>query len=106
VEIHDDHFPPDAKDADWLPEVGNRGWIVLTKDDRIRYRKHEHEALVSAGVPAFVLTSGNLTGDEMAAIFAKFLPKMRRMASGATGAFIARVTRTRVYKVPLPRKRR
>ena len=37
VEIHDDHFAPDAKDEDWLVEVGKRGWIVLTKDDRIRY---------------------------------------------------------------------
>lgn len=37
VEIHDDHFAPDAKYEDWLVEVGKRGWIVLTKDDRIRY---------------------------------------------------------------------
>jgi hypothetical protein len=34
VEIHDDHFPPDAKDEDWLTEVGSLGWIVLTKDRR------------------------------------------------------------------------
>jgi hypothetical protein len=31
VEIHDDHFPSDAKDEVWLAEVGIRGWIVLTK---------------------------------------------------------------------------
>jgi hypothetical protein len=106
VEIHDDHFPPDAKDADWLRAVGDRGWIVLTKDDRIRYHKHEHEALITAGVRAFLLTSGNLTGDEMAALFVKFLPKMQRMAVGAPGAFIAKVTRTRVDKIPAPRRRR
>ena len=41
VEIHDDHFAPDAKDEVWLVEVGKRGWIVLTKDDRIRYRVTE-----------------------------------------------------------------
>jgi len=38
VEIHDHHFPQNALDEDWLSEVGERGWIVLTKDDRIRYR--------------------------------------------------------------------
>jgi uncharacterized protein with PIN domain len=38
VEIHNDYFLPDANDEEWLPEVGKRGWIVLTKDDRIRYR--------------------------------------------------------------------
>src|SRR6266508_235906 len=57
VEIHDDHFAPDAKDEDWLFEVGKRGWIVLTKDDRIRYRVTERTAIVSARVRAFVLTS-------------------------------------------------
>jgi len=33
--IHHDHFPTDAKDEDWLVQVGQRGWIVLTKDHRI-----------------------------------------------------------------------
>jgi hypothetical protein len=89
----------DAKDADWLPVVGKRGWIVLTKDDRIRYRQHEYDALMNAGVRAFVLSSRNLTGDEMAAIFVKFRSRMERIASGAPGAFIAKVTHTRVYKI-------
>lgn len=99
MEIHDDHFPPDAKDADWLPAVGKRGWVVLTKDDRIRYRQHELEALMDAGVRSFVLTSRNLTGEEMAAIFVKFLSKIQRMAGGTRRAFIARVTQTRVAKI-------
>lgn len=38
VEIHDDHFPQNDPDEDWISEVGKRGWVVLTKDDRIRYR--------------------------------------------------------------------
>ena len=54
VEIHDDHFPSDAKDELWLAEVGIRGWIVLTKDDRNRYRAIERTALASAKVKAFV----------------------------------------------------
>jgi PIN like domain len=35
VEIHDDHFGKNAPDVDWIPEIGNRGWIILTKDARI-----------------------------------------------------------------------
>jgi hypothetical protein len=70
----------------WLPVIGQRGWIVLTKDDRVRYRHHEREALLDAGVRSFVLTSRNLTGDEMAAIFVKFLPRMQRVARGARWA--------------------
>src|SRR5262245_27873965 len=71
VEIHDDHFAPDAKDELWLVEVGSRGWIVLTKDDRIRYRVTERTALAVAKVKTFVLTSTQLQGSEMADAFIK-----------------------------------
>ena len=36
VLVHDDEFEPDARDVDWLQAVGQRGWVVLTKDARIR----------------------------------------------------------------------
>ena len=32
VEAHIDHFPVDALDTEWLPEVSRRGWVVITKD--------------------------------------------------------------------------
>lgn len=35
VEIHDEHFGQGTQDVDWLPEIGEKGWVVLTKDDRI-----------------------------------------------------------------------
>src|SRR3990172_737151 len=53
VRVHDDCFPPDARDEDWLREVGQKGWIVLTKDRHIRYRAPELAALQKAGVIAF-----------------------------------------------------
>jgi len=77
VEIHDDHFPPDAKDEVWLTEVGCRGWVVLTKDDRIRYRITERTAFASAKVKAFVLTSRQLQGSEMAKAFVIALPRIK-----------------------------
>ena len=94
VEIHDDHFAPDAKDEDWLVEVGKRGWIVLTKDDRIRYRVTERTALASARVRAFVLTSSQLQGTEMAAAFVKALPRIKRLIANHTPPFIARISRS------------
>ena len=35
IEFHHDHFAPDAPDTEWLPIVSQRGWVVLTKDERI-----------------------------------------------------------------------
>src|SRR4030095_8597006 len=43
-----------------LPEVGRHGWILLTKDSRIRYRRNEMQALLSWKTRTFVLVSSNL----------------------------------------------
>lgn len=93
VEMHDDHFPQAATDVEWLREVGRRGWIVLTRDTRIRYRSLERMALMQAGVRAFVLVAGNLSGPEMATAFVTALPAIRRFVARYQPPFIARVTR-------------
>jgi hypothetical protein len=67
---------------------------VLTKDDRIRYRVTERAAIVSARVRAFVLTSTQLQGIEMAAAFVKALPRIKRILANNAPPFIARVSRT------------
>jgi predicted nuclease of predicted toxin-antitoxin system len=93
LHIHDDHFPPDAKDEHWLAEAGQRGWIVLTKDHRIRYRHVERLALMKAGVAAFILTSGDLQGDEMAQIFVKALPRITGFLKKHPKPFIAKIAK-------------
>ena len=93
VHVHDDHFPSNAKDAEWLSQVGGHEWVVLTKDHRIRYRNIERMALLKAGVAAFILTSGDLQGEEMAAIFVKALPAVSRFLKKHKKPFIARVSR-------------
>jgi predicted nuclease of predicted toxin-antitoxin system len=93
LHIHDDHFSPDAKDEVWLAEAGQRGWVVLTKDHRIRYRHVERLALMKAGVAAFILTSGDLQGEEMAQIFVNALPRITRFLKNHTKPFIAKVAK-------------
>jgi len=63
VLIHDDHFAPDEQDINGLKAAGEKDWIVLTKDSRIRYRALEKMTLINAGVAAFILTSADLTGN-------------------------------------------
>lgn len=94
VHVHDDHFSPDERDEKWLREVGRKGWIVLTKDTRVRYRGPELAALQKAGVGAFVLTSGDLQGSEMAEAFVRALPAIKRFVAKNSPPFIARVTRS------------
>lgn len=94
VRIHDDLFPQNAADTVWLTEAGKQAWIVLTKDTRIRYRAIETAALRASKVRAFVLTAkGDLSGQEIADIFIKALPPIRRLCSKEPPPFIARVSR-------------
>lgn len=91
--MHDDHFPPDARDDEWLESVGRKNWVVLTKDRRIRYRKLERDALLRNGVRAFVLTAGDITGEEMAWLFVKALPRLQRLLTRIRRPFIAAISR-------------
>src|SRR5260221_14400832 len=50
VMVHDDHFPQNTRDEVWLGEAGKRQWVVLTKDENIRYRTNELMALRAASV--------------------------------------------------------
>lgn len=48
--------PRGTLDDDWLPIVGRRALVVITRDKRIRYRKVEKDRWVAFGVRGFVLT--------------------------------------------------
>ena len=75
VEIHDEHFARDEEDRVWLRMAGERGWVVLTKDQKLRYRPLEIAALRASSARVFVLTAGNLRGIEIAAVFLEALPR-------------------------------
>jgi len=94
VETHDDHFAPDAKDEEWLLPVGSKKWIIFTKDQRIRYRNPEKLAVKKAKACVFTISGGDLKGIEMAEVFIKALPKIKKFVKKHQPPFIARVTKS------------
>jgi len=100
--VHDDVFPPGTPDQEWLREAGQNGWIVLTKDKKIRYRDIERRALEEARVGAFVLTGKNLTGDEMGRAFVSAIPRMLRVIRKTTRPFLATVSASGAVSQLLP----
>ena len=93
VEVHDDHFAQNAPDEVWLPEVGRRGWAVLTKDERIRYRDAETTAAIAAGVALFIFTGKGMRGTAIADALVKALPAMTELLRTHPRPFVAKVTR-------------
>lgn len=82
VEIHHDHFSnSERNDAHWLREVGQKGWIILTKDKSIGRNPIELKAIAEAEAKMFVLAANkNLRGEEIGDIFALSLEKLTRFA--------------------------
>lgn len=95
VEIHDDHFSQNAQDPEWLTAAGKNNWIVVTRDERIRYRVAEKQAIRRAKVRAFVLSAqGDLRAEMLAEIFLKALPNIRRSVKQQKPPFIAKISRS------------
>jgi hypothetical protein len=63
-------------DVTWLRDAGHQGWVVLMKDDRIRYRSAERAVLLEAGVKAFCLANANLRAADMAEQFLAVIDEM------------------------------
>jgi hypothetical protein len=77
-----------AADEQWLSAVGKPGWIVLMRDQRVRFRHLEIGALAEAGVGAFVFTGGQATAADTAAVILRLLPKLTNMGRSEPKPFL------------------
>lgn len=90
---HDDVFDQNAKDVEWLEPAGERGWIVLTKDAKIRRNPYEREMVERAAVRMFALTRQELSGDEMTNIFVTALAGMVKRNAAHRPPFVFSISR-------------
>lgn len=67
-------------DEVWLRDAGKNDWIVLTKDDAIRRRPAERDALTEAAVRVFCLTNRHLRGIEQTERFVSNRHRILRQA--------------------------
>ena len=74
----DDRFPPDTPDREWLAVAGREGWLVISRDKRIRLRPGERDAIEANGVGCFILGwRKNLTREEYVDVLAGSLGEMQ-----------------------------
>jgi PIN like domain len=98
ADIYGEQASQDTDDATWLAFAGERGWAVLCKDDRIRRRPAELQALTDGKVRLFCLTNAQLTFAEQAEWF---LANRHRIlqASRKSGPYVYGVYRDRIAKL-------
>jgi hypothetical protein len=78
--VYGEEIAQGLADEQWLTDAGTNGWIVLMKDDAIRRRPAERDALADAVVRAFCLTNANLRASEQSARFVGNLARILRRA--------------------------
>ena len=78
---HGQLFPQACPDEVWLEGVAGKGWLVVTRDQRIRYKVNEQAAAVRAGLHLFILTQGRASAAQTAEQLVAAYPDMVRCAS-------------------------
>jgi hypothetical protein len=100
AEIYPSGADDDVDDAEWLRYAGQRGWPVLLKDQRIRYRAVERAAISAHGITAFCLTGGDLRPAVLAEQFLNVLDKVA-LACARPGPALLVISASGMRSVPL-----
>jgi predicted nuclease of predicted toxin-antitoxin system len=90
---HRDVFSHDVPDSQWIAEVGRRGWVIVTRDQEIRRRPNELNAVRDASVHLFALTSGNLSAAQTAVVICRAWPAICRAVASTPPPGVWSVTR-------------
>jgi hypothetical protein len=57
ADVYGERIGQGLPDEEWLSDAGRRGWVVLMKDARVRYRPAQLDAIATFGVRAFCLAT-------------------------------------------------
>lgn len=77
-----------STDEEWLEIVGKNNWIALMRDQKIRRRRLETEALKTHGVAAFAFTGGQETAQQTAQTICPLLVKFANMSVSEPKPFL------------------
>ncbi len=78
--VYGERVAQELDDERWLADAGRHDWVVLMKDDAIRRRPAERDALAEAKVRAFCLTNAQLRATEQSARFVGNIARIQRQA--------------------------
>jgi hypothetical protein len=98
-----DEFPPNTEDEEWLPNVGARNLIVITRDARQRRNPTERAAYHRHRVGAFVLAGKNLKAWDLIEQTVRNWQRIKSLARTSQRPFFYRIPPhgTRIEPLPL-----
>jgi len=94
IEIHDAHLPNDAPDEAWIQLVGQKNWIGITGDKRIRYSAPSRAAIEKHKTRIIVMTATKLRGSERADLLLKYHRRLQHFAANTEPPYLAKLNRS------------
>ena len=93
-----DLYPTDdaVPDVVWIPEVTQRGWVILTKDREIRRNPEELAALRAAGARYVCLSAQGMRGEQQAACLIRHWKTVEGVVQTRKPPVISTITRSGV----------
>jgi len=88
----------DVDDPTWITEASERGWILFMKDQRIRRRPAERQAIIDSRARCFCLSDGSLGFADMAGRYLANWPAIVR-ASAQPGPFLYSVRAAEIARL-------
>jgi PIN like domain len=92
VETHDDHFPQNVADVEWISVCSERDWVIISSDKAIKKNVLERQAIMSSSAAAFFFTSASITSDTQLTAFESALSKVTHLLLNQKRPFIARIS--------------
>ena len=98
-----DHFAMGTADETWLPVVGQREQILITRDDSIRWRPAQLAALRRYKVGAFFLGGKNRSRCDLIRQIVRNWPRIKERAAKEPRPFAFRIppTGTKITRIEL-----
>jgi PIN domain-containing protein len=94
VKWHDDLFGPRTPDQVWLQDIGTEGWLLISRDKRIKNRPGEKQALIDNGVGGFYLTQRDgPTRWQILQLLCRTIDEMERIFAQTPRPFLYGVTK-------------
>jgi hypothetical protein len=93
VEVHYNHFDPEAPDDEWIPKCAANGWVILTGDKAIETDPINARAVEDSAAKVFITADTNSKAEEWAAAIIVGRRKLARVVEYNNGAFCVDVAK-------------
>jgi hypothetical protein len=98
-----DKFPEDSADIEWLQYVGEKGFVLITRDERVRRNPAEIAAIKKFRVATFFLGGSHLDRCRLIQQVVRNWPRIKELSGRTQPPFAYRIppTGTKFTQIPL-----